>query len=368
MADAPMPPGSTIGILGSGQLGRMLAVAAAQLGFRTHIYCDKSGPAFDVTGTRTVAAYDDLDAIAVFARSVDVVTYEFENIPRDMAEAAMAHAPLYPPLKALETSQDRIAEKGFLTDLGIAVAPYVAINNAADVARYSGVEFDAISYPALLKTSRSGYDGKGQIRIAAPAGLGAAWDEIGNVPAVLEEMISFSSEVSVIGVRHATGEFAAYDIAENHHQDQILKTSTVPAGIPAATEKAARAIAGKIMSALDYTGVLAVEFFHCPDDPAIPLIVNEFAPRVHNSGHWTLDACLVSQFENHIRAITGWPLGTTERHCDAVMTNLIGNEIGQWRAAAGDSTTAVHHYGKGASRPGRKMGHLTRLAAKSGDG
>lgn len=364
MPDAPIPPGSTIGILGGGQLGRMLAIAAARLGFHTHIYSDNRGPAFEVAGTHTVAPFDDTDAVVRFAGTVDVVTYEFENIPLALARAAMSQAPLHPSLAALETSQDRIREKAFLTSLGIPVAPYVAVNNADDLARYSGNDFDAVAYPALLKTSRFGYDGKGQVCVAGPNQLNASWAGIGKVPAVLEQMISFSSELSVIGVRQSSGEFTAYDITGNVHQDQILKTSTVPAEIPPEVEAPARAMTRKIMSELDYVGVLAVEFFHCPGDPSAVLLVNEIAPRVHNSGHWTLDACLVSQFENHIRAIAGWPLGTTRRHSNAVMTNLIGKEINQWSTVAADQDTAVHHYGKGAPRTGRKMGHLTRISAK----
>ncbi|MGI9404876.1 MAG: 5-(carboxyamino)imidazole ribonucleotide synthase [Hyphomicrobiaceae bacterium] len=362
MTEKPIPPGSTIGILGGGQLGRMLAVAAARLGLHCHIYADAEGsPAFEVARTHTVAPYNDLDAVAAFAKSVDVVTYEFENIPRETAEAALAHTALHPSLKALETSQDRIAEKAFLSALDIPVAPYAEI---PDGTAPDGPGVDRLSYPALLKTSRFGYDGKGQVRVANAGELSAARRQIDNIPAVLEQMIAFEREVSIIAVRGTSGDVVTYDIVENVHENQILKTSTVPASIDRTTEELAGNIAGRILHALGYVGVLAVELFHCPDNPDTPLLVNEIAPRVHNSGHWTLDACTVCQFENHIRAIAGWPLGTTARNTDAVMTNLIGDDVHTWENAAREPATAIHLYGKAEARPGRKMGHVTRLSPK----
>lgn len=357
-----LPPGSTIGILGGGQLGRMLAVAAAQLGFHTHIYSNVPGSAFEVADRHTVAEYEDEAAIEAFAQSVDVVTYEFENIPGPTARAAMKHAPLHPSLKALETSQDRIIEKAFLAAQGIPVAPYAVVTRESKKSSSVEAPGAAPAFPALLKTARFGYDGKGQVRVASPDEVADAHMQIGLVPAVLEERISFAREVSIIAVGDANGNVSSYDLAENVHENQILKTSTIPANVPENLMPKAHVMAKRIITALNYVGTLAVEFFHCPDHPDGPLLVNEIAPRVHNSGHWTLDACLCSQFENHIRAIAGWPLGSTTRHSDAVMTNLIGDEIQSWPDIANDPSSAYHDYAKGEARPGRKMGHTTRLS------
>lgn len=357
----PLTPGSTIGVLGGGQLGRMLAIAAAQLGFHTHIFSNVPGPAFEVADKHTVAEYEDEAAITAFAKSVDVVTYEFENIPRATAEAAMAHAPLHPSLEALETSQDRIIEKAFLSGLGIPVAPYAVVTR--DSKKSSSCDAPAVppKFPALLKTARFGYDGKGQVRVESEDELADAHMQIGLVPSVLEERITFAREISIIAVGCANGEVRSYDLAENVHENQILKTSTVPANAPDNLTPKAHVMAERIIRALNYVGTLAVEFFHCPDHPDGPLLVNEIAPRVHNSGHWTLDGCLCSQFENHIRAVAGWPLGSTQRHSDAVMTNLLGDEIAAWAEIVAEPSVAFHDYGKGDARPARKMGHTTRL-------
>lgn len=363
MAEAPLPPGSMIGILGGGQLGRMLSVAASRLGLKTHIYNDEpDAPAFDVAAEATVGAYDDPDAIARFAKSVDVVTCEFENVPAKALEIAERESHVFPPPKSFETAQDRLVEKDFVSGLGIAVAPYAAIGNLGDLKQ----ALLGVKTPALLKTRRFGYDGKGQVPIHTLCEAESAWEAIGEAPAVLEGVIRFERELSVVAVRAQDGETRFYDVVENVHQKGILATSRVPATISGTTEFEARQIAGKIAEALGHVGVLCVEMFERGSD-APHLIVNEIAPRVHNSGHWTLDACLVSQFENHVRAICGWPLGDVGRHSDAVMTNLIGDDVDDWRKLAAEPGVAFHLYGKAEARPGRKMGHVTRVSPKISD-
>lgn len=363
MPDAPLPPGSTIGILGGGQLGRMLSVAASRLGLKTHIYNDEpDAPAFDVAAETTVGRYDDPEAIARFAGSVDVVTCEFENVPAEALEIAGRESHVFPPPKSFEVAQDRLVEKDFISALGIAVAPYAAVDDLG--ALKEGLA--RVKTPALLKTRRFGYDGKGQIAIHTHCEAGSAWEAIGETPSVLEGMIRFEREISVITVRAADGELRFYDVVENVHQGGILATSRVPAKVSGSDTFEARKIAGKIADALGHVGVLCVEMFQ-RESEAPHLIVNEIAPRVHNSGHWTLDACLVSQFENHVRAICGWPLGDVGRHSDAKMTNLIGTEAHQWPALAAEPGTAVHLYGKAEARPGRKMGHVTRVMPKNAD-
>jgi 5-(carboxyamino)imidazole ribonucleotide synthase len=356
-----LPPGSVIGILGGGQLGRMLAVAAAQLGQQVHIYSDATGPAFDVASRHTVGPYEDTEAIAAWAREVDVVTYEFENVPLSAAAAAAAEKPVRPGARALEVAQDRLVEKQFVASLGLPVAPFAAIDSDADLTR----ALQEIGAPALLKTRRFGYDGKGQARITTPAAAATALDEIGRAPAIIEGFVSFEYEVSVILVRGLDGQTASYDIPLNTHVDGILATSTVPGPLPAPIAKQAVEIAERIAGALEYVGVLAVELFFVGANANTPLVVNEIAPRVHNSGHWTLDACAVSQFENHIRAVSGWPIAPTGRHVDAVMTNLIGADVNAWRELAAKSGACLHVYGKRDARPGRKMGHFTRVSPKT---
>ena len=361
MPDTPLPPGSTIGILGGGQLGRMLAASASRLGLKTHIFSDEAAaPAFDVAAARSVGSYADADAIARFASSVDVVTCEFENVPAATLDAASRVAPVFPPASSFAVAQDRRAEKDFVTGLGIPVAPYAPVETLEDLVS----ALPQVGLPALLKTRRLGYDGKGQAPIRDAADAAAALASIGKVPALLEGIVPFEREVSVIAVRGREGEMRFYDPVENVHQGGILAVSRVPADITPAMSAEAKSIAGKIAEALSYVGVLCVEMFATggtrPD-----LLVNEFAPRVHNSGHWTIDACLISQFENHIRAIAGWPLGETARHSDAVMTNLIGADVERWRKAAAEPDTAIHLYGKTEARAGRKMGHVTRLYPKS---
>ncbi|MBZ8133083.1 5-(carboxyamino)imidazole ribonucleotide synthase [Afifella sp. IM 167] len=357
-----LPPGATIGILGGGQLGRMLSLAAAELGLKTHIFCpDRESPAFDVAAHTTIAAYDDAAALALFAGAVDVVTYEFENIDVAAAELLEKTCPVRPGPKALAVSQDRLKEKNFLREAGVAVGAYRAAASEEELAD----ALAEIGAPAILKTRRFGYDGKGQARIGAPDEAAAAFESIGRAPAILEALVPFTREVSVIGVRSVTGEVAAYDVTENVHRNHILHTSTVPAQIQPATVEKAREIAARILSALDYVGVIGVELFVVGEGEAETLLVNEIAPRVHNSGHWTQDGCSVSQFQNHIRAVAGWPLGATERHSNAVMTNLIGAEAEAWQGLAAEPGAALHLYGKREVRPGRKMGHVTRLRPRA---
>ena len=360
MPDAPLPPGSTIGILGGGQLGRMLAMEAARLGLRTHIYCDEANaPAFDVAAQSTIGSYADRDALARFAGVVEVVTCEFENVPAETLEVAARVAPVFPSAKSFAVAQDRLTEKDFIRALDIAVVPYAALTSLADLR----AAMRTVTLPALLKTRRFGYDGKGQVLIGNEAEAESAWAAIGRVPAVLEGLVRFEREVSVIVVRGQGGTLKFYDPVENVHENGILAVSRVPARISQSSGFAARSIAGKIAEALGHVGVLAVEMFERGNQP--DLVVNEIAPRVHNSGHWTLDACVVSQFENHVRAICRWPLGETARHSDAIMTNLIGPDVKKWRELAKEDGAAVHIYGKAEARAGRKMGHVTRLFPKS---
>jgi 5-(carboxyamino)imidazole ribonucleotide synthase len=353
---AALPAGSTIGIIGGGQLGRMLAMAAARLGYRTVILEPQPGcPAAHLANRQIVAAYDDRAALAELAADCDVVTYEFENVPVDAAGLLAGSVPVHPPARALEVSQDRLVEKTFLNGIGISTAGFRAVDNDADLAAALGV----FGGSGILKTRRMGYDGKGQrvFRDFAgdPAGLFAA---MGGVPLILESFVAFEREISVIAARGADGALAAYDPAENIHRGGILHSSTVPASIQPATAKAAVDAAFAILRALDYVGVVGVEFFVLPDGM---LLVNEIAPRVHNSGHWTEAACAVSQFEQHIRAIAGLPLGGTRRHSDCVMENLIGDDVLRAQALLAEPELVLHLYGKTESRPGRKMGHFTRL-------
>ena len=358
MSDAtPLPQGSTIGILGGGQLGRMLALAAARLGMKTHIYCpDPDSPAFEVTPHKTVAAYDDEVALAAFAAAVDVVTYEFENVPAQTAQFLSHLKPLRPGANALAIAQDRLAEKAFLSINRIPVASFAAIT---DLDRLEA-ELEEIGIPAVLKTTRLGYDGKGQRIVGNMEEAALAFEVLSPHPLVLEGFIAFDKEISVVVARNGAGAIAAFDPAENLHRDHILKTSTVPADITRKTARKAVEIATAIVAALDYVGVLGVEFFVLPGGK---LLVNEIAPRVHNSGHWTEAVCITDQFEQHIRAVLNWPLGDPTRLADVVMENLIGDEIG---AIPGRLEAGIrpHAYGKAEARRGRKMGHINRVAAK----
>ncbi|MDI3336996.1 5-(carboxyamino)imidazole ribonucleotide synthase [Defluviimonas aestuarii] len=350
-----LPAGSVIGILGGGQLGRMLSVAAARLGYKTHIYEPMANPpAADVAHAVTTAPYEDLSALTAFAKSVAIVTYEFENIPTSALDAIEAICPIHPNRRALSVSQDRLIEKGFLRDLGLATAPYAAVDDATDLAE-ALVEIGA---PAILKTRRLGYDGKGQARLKSELDADTAWADMQGASSILEGFVAFSHEVSVIAARSLSGEVAAFDPGENVHEGGILRTTTVPARLTAAQRTDAVLLAAKILNALNYVGVMGVELFVTPEG----LIVNEIAPRVHNSGHWTQNGCAVDQFEQHIRAIAGWPLGDGSRHSDVVMENLIGDDIGRIPDIAKEMHVAIHLYGKAESRPGRKMGHVNRIS------
>ncbi|MEM8877007.1 MAG: 5-(carboxyamino)imidazole ribonucleotide synthase [Pseudomonadota bacterium] len=359
----PLPAGAVIGILGTGQLARMLALAAARLGLKTHVYGPESdAPAHSVSAAQTTADYDDHVALQQFAGAVDVVTYEFENVPEGTARILAEHTAVHPAAEALRVAQDRLTEKRYLENLGIPVAPFTPIDHADDLA----AAIRTGHAPGILKTRRLGYDGKGQSRVRADTDPQATFDEIGGAPAILEGFISFEREVSVIAARDKTGTYCAFDIAENVHRDGILHTSTVPAGIGPETAALAVDMARTLMDGLNYVGVLGLELFHCPGGDGPDLIANEFAPRVHNSGHWTMDACITCQFEQHIRAVAGWPLGDTERHSDVVMTNLIGAEIDQVSGLASSKRIAIHVYGKTDARPGRKMGHVNTLKKRIG--
>ena len=350
----PLAPGAAIGILGGGQLGRMLSVAASRLGLRCHIFEPGAAPpAGQVAERLTTAGYDDAEALARFAASVDVITYEFENIPTGALDILEGLRPVRPGREALRVSQDRLTEKAFLRDLGLATAPFAAIDDLA------GLEaaLARIGAPAILKTRRFGYDGKGQVRLDRPEDAAAALAAMEGAPALLEGFVEFSHEVSVIAARGLTGEVACFDPGENLHRDGILRRTTVPARLSAAQRSDAILLAANILNALGYVGVLGVELFVT----AQGFVVNEIAPRVHNSGHWTQNGCTVDQFEQHIRAIAGWPLGNGQRHSNVTMENLIGEDMARVPELAREPGTALHLYGKAETKPGRKMGHVNRV-------
>jgi 5-(carboxyamino)imidazole ribonucleotide synthase len=351
-----LKPGDTVGILGGGQLGRMLVLAAARLGLKSHVFSpDPDSPAFDVVQKATCAEYADVEALEMFASEVDVITYEFENIPAATALILQARRPVLPDTTVLETTQDRLAEKNFVTGLGIGTAAYADVSSAEELR----AAVAKIGLPAVLKTRRFGYDGKGQAMIREGDDLDAVWDALGTRSAILEAFVPFEREVSVIAARSANGEVTCYDVTENEHRHHILKFSHAPAAIPDSLAAQARGIAEKIASALNYVGVLAIELFVVPGKDGPTLLVNETAPRVHNSGHWTLDGASVSQFEQHIRAIAGWPLAHPVRHGKVTMTNLIGDDVLDYDKWLTQPGATVHIYGKGTPRPGRKMGHVT---------
>lgn len=357
----PLAPGSRIGILGGGQLGRMLALAAARLGFICHIYSDvPDAPAAQVAASLTIGRYDDIDELREFAATVDVVTYEFENVPVAAAAMLATLKPVHPPPRALEVAQDRLTEKQFVSGLNIPVAPFYALKETIETA-----DIEAL-IPGILKTRCLGYDGKGQASIASVLELDTARRSLGVTPLILEKLIPFSFEVSVLVARGQDGAKVFYDIPRNEHRSGILHRSTVKGAALASNDASeARQMAGRIADALDYVGVLAVELFVVEtagdNESTHRLIANEIAPRVHNSGHWTMDACAADQFENHIRAIAGWPLGATTRYVDIEMVNLIGSEVHDWLDLAGEPGTFLHLYGKSEARDGRKMGHVNRV-------
>ena len=349
-------PGSTIGIVGGGQLGRMLAMAAAQLGYRCHIYApDVDPPAAEVAARFTRGAFDDEKALRAFATKVDVATYEFENIAAAPLAALDAGVPLFPPRRALEIAQDRLTEKQFILAHGGRPAPFAPVDSAGALVD----ALEGLGSPAVLKTRRFGYDGKGQAKIDGAADAAAAWEAVRGAPSIVEGWIAFDAEFSILLCRAPGGEVAVWDAPRNVHRRGILDHSLVPAGkdlAPAIAE--AEALARRVAEALDYVGVLAMEFFAVGEQA----LFNEMAPRVHNSGHWTIEGALTSQFENHIRAVCGLPLGDTARAAPRVeMRNLIGEEANGWREIAADRAAHLHLYGKKEARPGRKMGHVTRL-------
>ncbi|MEX5728384.1 5-(carboxyamino)imidazole ribonucleotide synthase [Rhodovulum iodosum] len=355
----PLAPGATIGILGGGQLGRMLSVAAARLGFRTHIFePGAEPPAGHVAHRVTTASYEDAAALAAFAEAVDVVSYEFENIPTTALDAIEAIRPIRPGRRALAVSQDRLIEKAFLTDLGLATAPFAAVDDEVDLAE----AIAEIGTPAILKTRRFGYDGKGQERLLVPEHGARALNAMDGAPAILEGVVEFGQEISVIAARGLTGEVACYDPGTNVHREGILRSTTVPAPLTAAQRTDAVILAGRILNALHYVGVMGVELFVTESG----LVVNEIAPRVHNSGHWTQDGCVIDQFEQHIRAIAGWPMGDGTRHSDIEMENLIGDDMDRVPDLAARPDCALHIYGKAEVKPGRKMGHVNRRLGPAG--
>jgi 5-(carboxyamino)imidazole ribonucleotide synthase len=357
-AQGRLSPGATIGILGGGQLGRMLAMAAARLGLKCHVYSpDPQSPAFDVVRRMTLAEYGDEGALDRFAHEVDVVTYEFENVPAETATFLASRRPVLPSPDVLATTQDRWTEKSFLARLGIPTAPFAGVGSASEIPE----AVRQVGCPAVLKSRRFGYDGKGQATIRDGSDPDAAWRAIGGRPAILERFVEFSCEISVIAARDGDGRIECFDVTENEHREHILKLSRVPARIDPGIAQKARQIAERIAAALDYVGVLAVEMFVVGAGPDSAVFVNETAPRVHNSGHWTLDGASVSQFEQHIRAIAGWPLARPVRHGRVEMINLIGAEIEDYADWLTIDGTAVHLYGKARVRPGRKLGHVTRI-------
>ncbi|MFC0279014.1 5-(carboxyamino)imidazole ribonucleotide synthase [Falsigemmobacter intermedius] len=354
----PLPSGAVIGILGGGQLGRMLAVAAARLGYKAHIYEPAANPpAADVAHALTTASYEDAGALRAFAQSVDVITYEFENIPTSALDLLESLKPIRPGRRALAVSQDRVAEKTFLNDLGLTTAPWASVETAEEMT----AAVEKIGAPAILKTTRLGYDGKGQARLREASDAESAFAAMQGAPAILEGFVNFTAEVSVIAARGLDGQVSAYDPGENIHREGILHTTTVPATLRPAQRQDAVLLAARILNALDYVGVMGVELFVTPQG----LLVNEIAPRVHNSGHWTQNGCAVDQFEQHIRAVTGWPLGDGSRHSDVVMENLIGDDITRLPDYAREPGTAIHLYGKAEARPGRKMAHINRVKPRS---
>ncbi len=351
-------PGGRIGILGGGQLGRMLAQAAARLGYGVHIFCPEAdGPAAQVSARATVADYLDRAALERFAEAVDVVTLEFENVPTDAVRHLGRTVPVRPGAAVLAVAQDRLVEKDAVNRAGIATTAYARVDGPDRLAD----ALTEIGYPAILKSRRLGYDGKGQAALTGPGDADLAWDKAGGVPAILEARVEFEMEISVIAARGLDGRIETYVAVENRHRDHILDVTLAPAAIPAETARAASAIARRLVEALDVVGILAVEMFLAADGR---LLVNEIAPRVHNSGHWTIEGCVTSQFEQQIRAVTGLPLGDPTAHADAKMQNLIGPAVHDWAAILADPAAQLHLYGKTEARPGRKMGHVTYLTPR----
>lgn len=358
MADLPLAPGSTIGILGGGQLGRMLAVAASRLGFDvTILEPERDAPAGRVAARQILAAYDDPAGLEKLAKAASVVTYEFENVPAAaVAKLVEMGLEVAPGAKALEVAQDRLAEKTFLNANG---APTVAFAKA-DTAQEAIEAAQQVGAPALMKTRREGYDGKGQRWVEHAADAAAAFEALGGVPVILEAAADFVRELSIIAARGRDGATAVYPLAENHHENGILRRSIAPAQVTSHLADQAERIAARVLKGLGYVGVIGIELFEMRDGA---LLVNEIAPRVHNTGHWTMDGCAVDQFEQHIRAVAGWPLGPTHPVARVEMLNLLGEEVNEWRRFAAEPETRIHLYGKRQAKPGRKMGHINRVKA-----
>lgn len=354
-----LAPGAVIGILGGGQLGRMSALAAARLGYKVHIFSPEAdGPAAQVSWKNTVASYDDLAALEAFAKSVDVVTFEFENIPAAAAEILARQKPTRPSPRVLHITQERLREKRFLEEIGVPVTAFREVKSAAELP----AAVAEIGLPSILKSASFGYDGKGQVRLEPGMDLDAAWAKMGGSVAILEGFVDFDCEISVIVARNPQGDVALYEPARNSHKHHILDTSIVPAGVSVKVAHAAEAIARQIAAEIALEGLIAVEMFVTRDGR---VLVNELAPRPHNSGHWSLDGAITSQFEQHMRAVAGLPLGNPARHSDTVMTNLIGDEVDSWPELLADPDVKLHLYGKAEARPGRKMGHWNRLKPKT---
>ncbi|MEZ5934325.1 MAG: 5-(carboxyamino)imidazole ribonucleotide synthase [Alphaproteobacteria bacterium] len=350
-----LPPNSVIGIVGGGQLGRMIGLAAFRLGYRVHVFTDQAdSSAAQITNRVTIAAYDDLDAMRRFAAEVDVVTIEFENLPALGLHAIADDVPVHPSPAVLAICQDRLAEKRFLQNLGVPTAPFAEVSDVDDLTS----ALAAIGPPAVLKTRRMGYDGKGQVKIEAGDDPATAWKALGEREAVLEGFITFEREISVITARAADGTKASYVPVENRHENHILAKTLAPAPITDDLAEAALSLAERIADGLELIGLVAVEMFQTADGR---ILVNELAPRPHNSGHWTIDACMVSQFEQVVRAITGLPLGTPARFADAEMDNLLGDAADNWPELIRRPNARLHLYGKSPIRPGRKHGHITTL-------
>ncbi|MBX7146683.1 MAG: 5-(carboxyamino)imidazole ribonucleotide synthase [Alphaproteobacteria bacterium] len=349
-----LAPGSKIGILGGGQLGKMTALAAAGLGYKTSIFCpDPDSPAFICCDHALIAEYDDETALKMFADQVDVITFEFENIPLKSAEFLSQYRPLYPAAHILKITQHRLYEKDFLNQINIPTTLYISIKNDEDINNARSFT----GFPAILKSARMGYDGKGQISVQDYSDLKKAWDQLGQVESILEAKVNFLCEISVIVARNIHGQIECFEPVENIHKHHILYETRVPASISDDLKKQSLVIAEKIAQELKLIGVLAIEMFVVEDQ----LLVNELAPRPHNSGHWTLDASYTSQFEQLVRAICGLPLGSPKRHSNAVMINLLGDDIKKWQSFLQDPTIKLHIYGKTEPKPGRKMGHITKV-------
>lgn len=353
-------PGEFIGVIGGGQLGRMIVMAAARLGIKSVVFSEtKDCPAQPVADEFIHGSYQDAALLDEFSRKCKVITYEFENIPLSVIDYLASRTHLNPGRDILSVTQDRLSEKTFLNAIGIPVSDFSAVAHEGDIKfrleKTNGAQ-------AIMKTRRFGYDGKGQTRVGGDIDPVMAYYDIKEAPAIIEDIIPFQSEFSVIGVRTLDGQFHHYDIADNEHVDGILHKSIIPSVMPEEIQSKAVGYTKKIADSLNYVGVIVVEYFYTHDGQ---ILANEIAPRVHNSGHWTIDGCVFNQFDQHLRAICGWPMGHFERHSDAEMTNLIGDDIADWENIVADHNTALHIYGKSESRPGRKMGHATRLSAKS---